>query len=264
MKQDNAALDLTLHPSFELIQHRKIEALSLDVLISKHKQTGAMHYHLAHPSDENAFLVGFRTQPMDSKGEAHILEHTALCGSAKYPVRDPFFSMIKRSLNTFMNAMTAADWTAYPFATQNKNDYFNLLSVYLDASFFPNLHPLDFAQEGIRVELDEKDKPQFKGIVFNEMKGAMSGEIDQLYHSVAHHLFPTTTYHYNSGGDPADIPDLTHAELIEFHKSHYHPSNSVIMSFGNIQCSRLKLSYMKMPWLNLGKAKSMNHALKLV
>lgn len=234
MKQDNAALDLTLHPSFELIQHRKIEALSLDVLISKHKQTGAMHYHLAHPSDENAFLVGFRTQPMDSKGEAHILEHTALCGSAKYPVRDPFFSMIKRSLNTFMNAMTAADWTAYPFATQNKNDYFNLLSVYLDASFFPNLHPLDFAQEGIRVELDEKDKPQFKGIVFNEMKGAMSGEIDQLYHSVAHHLFPTTTYHYNSGGDPADIPDLTHAELIEFHKSHYHPSNSVIMSFGNI------------------------------
>lgn len=234
MKQDNAALDLTLHPSFELIQHRKIEALSLDVLISKHKQTGAMHYHLAHPSDENAFLVGFRTQPMDSKGEAHILEHTALCGSAKYPVRDPFFSMIKRSLNTFMNAMTAADWTAYPFATQNKNDYFNLLSVYLDASFFPNLHPLDFAQEGIRVELDEKDKPQFKGIVFNEMKGAMSGEIDQLYHSVAHHLFPTTTYHYNSGGDPADIPDLTHAELIKFHKSHYHPSNSVIMSFGNI------------------------------
>ena len=234
MKQDNAALDLTLHPSFELIQHRKIEALSLDVLISKHKQTGAMHYHLAHPSDENAFLVGFRTQPMDSKGEAHILEHTALCGSAKYPVRDPFFSMIKRSLNTFMNAMTAADWTAYPFATQNKNDYFNLLSVYLDASFFPNLHPLDFAQEGIRVELDEKGKPQFKGIVFNEMKGAMSGEIDQLYHSVAHHLFPTTTYHYNSGGDPADIPDLTHAELIEFHKSHYHPSNSVIMSFGNI------------------------------
>lgn len=226
--------DLTLHPEFRLLEHRHIEALSLDVLISQHAKTGAMHYHLAHPSDENAFLVGFRTQPMDSKGEAHILEHVALCGSAKYPVRDPFFSMIKRSLNTFMNAMTAADWTAYPFATQNKNDYFNLLSVYLDASFFPIIHPLDFAQEGIRVELDENDQPQFKGIVFNEMKGAMSGEVDQLYHSVAHHLFPTTTYHYNSGGDPADIPDLTHQELVEFHQSHYHPSNSVIMSFGNI------------------------------
>lgn len=226
--------DLTLHPEFRLIEHRHIDALSLDVLISQHAKTGAMHYHLAHPSDENAFLVGFRTQPMDSKGEAHILEHVALCGSAKYPVRDPFFSMIKRSLNTFMNAMTAADWTAYPFATQNKNDYFNLLSVYLDASFFPNIHPLDFAQEGIRVELDENDAPQFKGIVFNEMKGAMSGEVDQLYHAVAHHVFPTTTYHYNSGGDPADIPDLTHSELVEFHQSHYHPSNSVIMSFGNI------------------------------
>ena len=226
--------DLTLHPAFALIEHRHIEALSMDVLISQHVQTGAMHYHLAHASDENAFLVGFRTQPMDSKGEAHVLEHVALCGSARFPVRDPFFSMIKRSLNTFMNAMTAADWTAYPYATQNKNDYFNLLAVYLDASFFPNIHPLDFAQEGIRVELDDNDKPQFKGIVFNEMKGAMSGEIDQLYHTVAHHLFPTTTYHYNSGGDPADIPDLTHNELVEFHHSHYHPSNSVIMSFGNI------------------------------
>ncbi len=231
---DTFSADLTLHPAFELIEHRHIEALSMDVLISQHTKTGAMHYHLAHPSDENAFLVGFRTQPMDSKGEAHILEHVALCGSAKYPVRDPFFSMIKRSLNTFMNAMTAADWTAYPYATQNENDYFNLLSVYLDAAFFPNIHPLDFAQEGIRVELDADDKPQFKGIVFNEMKGAMSGEIDQLYHTVAHHLFPTTTYHYNSGGDPADIPDLTHSELVAFHQSHYHPSNSVIMSFGNI------------------------------
>nr|WP_317199210.1 insulinase family protein [uncultured Psychrobacter sp.] len=232
--QTQADIDLTLHSAFELIEHRHIEALSIDVLISQHVKTGAMHYHLAHPSDENAFLVGFRTQPMDSKGEAHILEHVALCGSKKFPVRDPFFSMIKRSLNTFMNAMTAADWTAYPYATQNKNDYFNLLDVYLDAAFFPNIHPLDFAQEGIRVELNEEDKPQFKGIVFNEMKGAMSGEIDQLYHTVAHHLFPTTTYHYNSGGDPADIPDLTHTELVEFHKSHYHPSNSVIMSFGNI------------------------------
>ena len=230
--------DLTLHPAFELLEHRHIEALSMDVLISQHTKTGAMHYHLAHPSDENAFLVGFRTQPMDSKGEAHILEHVALCGSKKFPVRDPFFSMIKRSLNTFMNAMTAADWTAYPYATQNKNDYFNLLAVYLDAAFFPNIHPLDFAQEGIRVELDSEDKPQFKGIVFNEMKGAMSDEIDQLYHAVAHHLFPTTTYHYNSGGDPADIPDLTHHELIEFHQSHYHPSNSVIMSFGNIPVSQ--------------------------
>lgn len=230
----NNSLDLTLHPAFKLLKHDTIPALSLDVLTCEHIDTGLIHYHLAHPSDENAFMIGFRTQPMTDRGEAHILEHTSLCGSAKYPVRDPFFSMIKRSLNTFMNAFTAADWTAYPFATQNRQDYFNLLSVYLDATFFPNLHPLDFAQEGIRVELDDEGKPQFKGIVFNEMKGAMSGEIDQLYHTLARHLFPTTTYHYNSGGEPSAITELTHADLVEFHQSHYHPSNAVAMSFGNI------------------------------
>lgn len=230
----DTALDLTLHPSFKLLKHDTIPALNLDVLTCEHIDTGLIHYHLAHPSDENAFMIGFRTQPMTDRGEAHILEHTSLCGSAKYPVRDPFFSMIKRSLNTFMNAFTAADWTAYPFATQNRQDYFNLLSVYLDATFFPNLNPLDFAQEGIRVELDDDGKPQFKGIVFNEMKGAMSGEIDQLYHRLAYHLFPTTTYHYNSGGEPSAITELTHDDLVKFHQSHYHPSNAVAMSFGNI------------------------------
>lgn len=227
-------LDLTLHPAFVLLDHHHIEALSLDVLVCEHTQTKARHYHLAHPNDENTFMVGFRTQPMDDTGVAHILEHTALCGSIKYPVRDPFFSMIKRSLNTFMNAFTASDWTAYPFATQNRQDYFNLLSVYLDAAFFPNLDPLDFAQEGIRVELDDSERPIFKGVVFNEMKGAMSSEVSQLYQAVAKHLYPKTTYHYNSGGEPAAIPNLTHADLVAFHQSHYHPSNAVIMSFGNI------------------------------
>lgn len=226
--------NLTLNPNFTQVSHHRIDALSLNITVSEHINTGLIHYHLAHPSDENAFLIGFRTQPMTDKGEAHILEHTSLCGSQKYPVRDPFFSMIKRSLNTFMNAFTASDWTAYPFATQNRKDYFNLLSVYLDATFFPNLNPLDFAQEGIRVELDDNGNPEFKGIVFNEMKGAMSGEIDQLYHTMARHLFPTTTYHYNSGGEPSAITDLTHEDLVAFHQSHYHPSNAVVMSFGNI------------------------------
>ena len=118
----DSTLDLTLHPDFTLRSHERIDALSLDVLVSEHNATGLIHYHLAHPSDENAFMIGFRTQPMTDRGEAHILEHTSLCGSVKYPVRDPFFSMIKRSLNTFMNAFTAADWTAYPFATQNRQD----------------------------------------------------------------------------------------------------------------------------------------------
>ena len=222
----------TVHPAFQLIRQHHVEALDVFVSEYKHKVTGATHYHLASELDENVFLVAFRTQPMDSKGEAHILEHTALCGSEKFPVRDPFFLMIRRSLNTFMNAFTSADWTAYPFATQNKKDFQNLLEVYLDAAFAANLNELDFAQEGIRIEL-ENGEPVYKGVVFNEMKGAMSSPSDQLYHQLAHHLFPKTTYHYNSGGDPKDIPDLTYPELVDFYKSHYHPSNAVFMTFGN-------------------------------
>ncbi|QER39544.1 peptidase M16 [Acinetobacter suaedae] len=222
----------TTHPAFQLLRQHHVEALDIQVSEYKHKVTGAVHYHLATSHDENVFLVAFRTQPMDSKGTAHILEHTALCGSEKFPVRDPFFLMIRRSLNTFMNAFTAADWTAYPFATQNKKDFQNLLSVYLDAAFSANLNPLDFAQEGIRIEL-ENDQAVYKGVVFNEMKGAMSAPTDQLYHQLAHHLFPETTYHYNSGGDPKDIPDLSYEQLVDFYKTHYHPSNAVFMTFGN-------------------------------
>ncbi|MFA9203219.1 MAG: insulinase family protein, partial [Flavobacteriales bacterium] len=229
----------TAHPAFELLRSVPIAALSAELHEFRHRVTGASHYHLAADNDENVFLVAFRTQPMDSRGVAHILEHTALCGSARFPVRDPFFSMIRRSLNTFMNAFTAADWTAYPFASQNRTDYFNLLSVYLDAAFFPRLHALDFAQEGIRVEL-ENEQPVFKGIVFNEMKGAMSSPTDQLYHCLSHHLYPQTTYHYNSGGDPACIPDLVHQDLLDFHASHYHPSNAVLMTYGNLPAYALQ------------------------
>jgi Zn-dependent M16 (insulinase) family peptidase len=231
-----------VHPAFELKRRQYIPALSAEFIEYRHKATGALHYHLAADNDENVFLVAFRTQPMDSRGVAHILEHTALCGSKKYPVRDPFFSMIRRSLNTFMNAFTAADWTAYPFATQNKTDFDNLLLVYLDAAFFANIHHLDFLQEGIRVEL-ENGKPVFKGIVFNEMKGAMSSPNDQLYHSLAHYLYPKTTYHYNSGGDPKDIPDLSHQDLLDFYQSHYHPSNAVLMTYGNMPPEELQAKF---------------------
>lgn len=219
--------------TFELLRREPIESLSAELLEYRHKITGASHYHLAADNDENVFMVAFRTQPMDSSGVAHVLEHTALCGSKRFPVRDPFFSMIRRSLNTFMNAFTSSDWTAYPFASQNNADFFNLLSVYLDAAFFANVDPLDFAQEGIRIELED-GKPVYKGIVFNEMKGAMSSPTDQLYHQLAHTLYPTTTYHYNSGGDPADIPQLTHQKLVDFYHSHYHPSNAVFMTYGNL------------------------------
>lgn len=238
-------LSQTVHPAFQLVRQHHVEALDILVSEYKHKVTGAMHYHLATDHDENVFLVAFRTQPMDSKGEAHILEHTALCGSEKFPVRDPFFLMIRRSLNTFMNAFTAADWTAYPFATQNKKDFQNLLEVYMDATFAANLNPLDFAQEGIRIELED-GQPVYKGVVFNEMKGAMSSPSDQLYHQLAHHLFPKTTYHYNSGGDPKDIPDLSYDELVTFYKSHYHPSNAIFMTFGDQSAYHLQEQFEKL------------------
>jgi Zn-dependent M16 (insulinase) family peptidase len=226
------------HPAFESLRQRTIESLNIRVEEFRHRVTGAAHYHLAADNSENVFLVALRTVPQDSTGVAHILEHTALCGSERFPVRDPFFMMLRRSLNTFMNAFTSSDWTAYPFASQNRKDFDNLLQVYLDAVFFSRLDPLDFAQEGHRVEFAEPGNPAselvFKGVVFNEMKGAMSSVPSTLWNTLCEHLFPTTTYHYNSGGDPEHIPDLSYQQLRDFYRSHYHPGNAIFMTFGDI------------------------------
>ncbi len=228
---------VAVHPAFERIDIRYIDSLNVRLEHYRHKHTGAEHFHLAADSDENVFMVSLRTMPQDSSGVAHILEHTALCGSEKYPVRDPFFMMTRRSLNTFMNAMTSSDWTAYPFASENAKDYENLLSVYLDAVFFSRLDELDFLQEGHRLEFEDMTNPesplQFKGVVFNEMKGAMSSPVSHLYQSFKSYLFPSNTYHYNSGGDPEHIPDLTYEQLKQFYKTHYHPSNATFFTFGN-------------------------------
>ncbi|MEX0618485.1 MAG: insulinase family protein [Pseudohongiellaceae bacterium] len=227
-----------VHPAFHRLRSHQISSLNIVVEEYEHVKTGARHFHLASDNTENVFLVALRTVPMDSTGVAHILEHTALCGSERFPVRDPFFMMIRRSLNTFMNAFTSSDWTAYPFASKNRKDFNNLLGVYLDAVFFARLHELDFAQEGHRLEFTEPENPdselQFKGVVFNEMKGAMSSTTSVLWQTFSTYLFPTTTYHYNSGGDPQRIPDLSHEDLKNFYNSHYHPSNAVFMTFGDI------------------------------
>ncbi len=235
------------HPSFELLTTKSIESLSVTVEHYRHKMTGAEHFHLAAEDSQNVFMVALRTVPMDSTGIAHILEHTTLCGSEKYPVRDPFFMMIRRSLNTFMNAFTSSDWTAYPFATENKKDFQNLLQVYMDAVFFPNLNKLDFVQEGHRLEFSEMENPEselvYKGVVFNEMKGAMSSPISTLWQAFSSELYPASTYHYNSGGEPEDIPDLTYEQLIEFHRHHYHPSNAVFMTYGNISAAEHQVQF---------------------
>ena len=223
---------------FNLEDQKFINLLNLNAQIYTESEFNCKHIHLDSKSDEKVFMVAFRTIPEDSTGVAHILEHTALCGSKKYPVRDPFFMMIRRSLNTFMNAFTSSDWTAYPFATQNDKDFNNLLSVYLDSSFFPNLDELDFLQEGHRLEFSEENNVdselEIKGVVFNEMKGAMSSISSQLWHGMSRHLYPSSTYMHNSGGNPENILDLTHDYLVNFHKKHYHPSNATFFTFGDV------------------------------
>ncbi|MEE4264180.1 MAG: insulinase family protein [Desulfobacteraceae bacterium] len=208
----------------------------------KHPGTGARHIHISNSDAENTFGVAFKTVPKDSTGVAHILEHTVLCGSKQYPVRDPFFSMLKRSLSTFMNAFTASDWTMYPFSTQNQKDFYNLMGVYLDAAFFPRLEDLSFKQEGHRLETEEQPEGAdpaarqltFKGVVYNEMKGAMSSPDQVMVRSILKALYPSTTYRFNSGGDPAEIPSLTHDKLKEFHRQHYHPGNAFFYTYGNL------------------------------
>ncbi|KAL3855313.1 hypothetical protein ACJMK2_014529 [Sinanodonta woodiana] len=215
----------------------EVPELFLTAVTLQHDKTGAKHFHVARDDSNNTFSVAFRTTPMDSTGVPHILEHTTLCGSRNFPVRDPFFKMLNRSLATYMNALTASDWTMYPFSSQNRRDYDNLLSIYLDAVFYPLLRELDFSQEGWRLEHEDPQKREtpivFKGVVYNEMKGVFSSSQSLFAETVQNKLFPSHTYSVISGGDPHFIPDLTWSHLKNFHASHYHPSNSRFFTYGN-------------------------------
>ncbi|PLX93863.1 MAG: peptidase M16 [Desulfuromonas sp.] len=227
----------TIPTAFTLVDTTPLPELNATLLQLRHNVTGARLVHVETEDNNNLFGVAFKTPPSDSTGVAHILEHTALCGSKNFPVRDPFFTMLKRSLNTFMNAFTASDWTCYPFSSQNHKDFYNLLDIYLDAAFFPLLRERDFAQEGHRLEFAEANNPDsaltFKGVVFNEMKGAMADPSSLLSRRTTRHLYPTTCYHHNSGGEPENIPDLTWQQLRDFHAEYYHPSNACFFSYGN-------------------------------
>ena len=220
----------------------RLESIDASLIQLEHRITRTRHFHIACQDKENTFSVIFRTVPEDSTGVAHILEHMVLCGSLKYQVRDPFFSMLKRSLSTFMNAFTASDWTMYPFSTQNRKDYFNLMDVYLDAVFFPRLEQTSFKQEGHRIEPVEPDhrdletqpvELEYKGVVYNEMKGAMSSPSQVMGRSLLKALYPDTTYSNNSGGEPSVIPQLTHEGLKAFHARYYHPSNAFFYTYGS-------------------------------
>lgn len=237
---------------FEFKSSHPLPGLEARIETYRHGPTGAWHYHIANEQEENTFMVVFRTIPEDSSGVAHVLEHLVLCGSEKFPVRDPFFHMTRRSLNTFMNAFTSADWTGYPFATRNQKDYDNLLSVYLDAVFFPRLDPLDFEQEahhltlervltdaeGNLLDLDKVDQTSTTrlvrgGVVYNEMKGGMAQPDRQIQQALVSALCPTTPYRFNSGGDPEEILGLTLEKVEGFHRQYYQPSNATFITSGN-------------------------------
>jgi Zn-dependent M16 (insulinase) family peptidase len=223
---------------YRVTQVGELPHLQAQYLRLKHLATGAHHIHIATADDNHTFGVAFPTVPRDSTGIAHILEHIVLAGSERFPVRDPFFSMIPRSLSTFMNAMTYPDRTVYPFSTRNTRDFFNLLEVYLDACFFPTIDYFAFRQEGWRYEFAEPTNPAsqltYGGVVFNEMKGAMSSPASVLYRAMGRAIFPDLTYANNSGGDPAFIPDLTWEALKAFHATHYHPSNAFFYTYGSL------------------------------
>lgn len=216
----------------------KIEELNCFFREIVHVPSGASIIHLENTDPENLFCLSFQTLPKSSNGAPHILEHTVLCGSEKFPVKDPFFSMTRRSLNTFMNAFTGADFTCYPAASQIEKDFYNLLDVYIDAVFHANLNKESFLQEGFRVEFSEKENENtplvFKGIVYNEMKGALSSGESRLWHEMLEALFPNLPYAYNSGGTPKEIPNLTYDELLDFYKTNYQPSRCLFFFYGNL------------------------------
>ncbi len=226
--------------AYEVVINKYIEEIHSDAWLLKHKKTGARIVLLSNEDDNKVFNIGFRTPVNNDTGVPHIIEHTVLCGSKSFPLRDPFMELVKGSLNTFLNAMTYPDRTVYPVASYNNKDFKNLMHIYMDAVFNPNIYKTDkiFKQEGWHYELNDENEPlEINGIVYNEMKGVYSS-IDGIASRVtAQSLFPDTTYQYESGGDPEHIPELTYEEYLDFHRRYYHPSNSFIYLYGDMDMS---------------------------
>lgn len=222
------------HPAFELVRDETIAEINSQAQLFRHKKTGAEVLSLVNDDENKVFGVTLKTPPDDSTGIAHILEHSVLCGSRKYPVKKPFVELLKGSMHTFLNAMTFPDKTAYPVASVNLKDFYNLVDVYLDAVFFPLITEDTFAQEGWHYELESMDAPLvYKGVVFNEMKGVFSSPDSVMHDQTQRALYPDTTYGLSSGGDPKDIPALTYEQFKRFHTKFYHPSNARVVFSGD-------------------------------
>lgn len=233
--------------AYELIQQENLSDLKSKGYLFKHKKSGARILLMENDDDNKVFAIGFRTPPSDSTGVPHIMEHSVLCGSRDFPVKDPFVELVKGSLNTFLNAMTYPDKTIYPIASCNDKDFQNLMHVYMDAVLYPNIyeHEEIFRQEGWSYKLDsEEDKLGYNGVVYNEMKGAFSSPEGVLDRMVLNSLFPDTSYANESGGDPDVIPELTYEQFLDFHRKYYHPSNSYIYLYGDMDMEE------KLKWLD--------------
>ena len=248
--------------AYTVISKQRIEELKSDGYLLKHNKTGARVALLSNDDENKVFYIGFRTPPKDSTGVAHIIEHTVLCGSEKYPVKDPFIELAKGSLNTFLNAMTYPDKTVYPVASCNSKDFKNLMDVYLDAVLHPNIYHEEkiFRQEGWHYELESADDElTINGVVYNEMKGAFSSPDDVLYREIMNSLYPHTSYAVESGGDPDVIPELTYEDFLAFHQKYYHPSNSYIYLYGDMDMEE-RLAYLDREYLSGYEALSVDSA----
>lgn len=238
--------------AYEIIEKREIEDLNSISVLLKHKKTGARVALLQNDDNNKVFYIGFRTPPADSTGVAHILEHCVLMGSDAFPVKDPFIELAKGTLNTFLNAMTYPEKTVYPVASCNDKDFDNLMHVYLDAVFHPFIYKEKniFLQEGWHYELkDKEDELTVNGVVYNEMKGAFSSVDDVLDREIMNSLYPDTAYGFESGGDPAKIPTLDYDDFLDFHRKYYHPSNSYIYLYGNMDMAE-KLDFIDKKYLS--------------
>lgn len=238
--------------AYELVEQRTLSDVRSEGYILRHKKTGARISLISNEDENKVFYIGFRTPSLDSTGAAHIVEHTVLCGSEKFPAKDPFVELVKGSLNTFLNAMTYPDKTIYPVASMNDKDFQNLMHVYLDAVFHPNIYrrPEIFKQEGWHYQLENAEDPiTLNGVVYNEMKGAFSSAEDVLNRQILNALYPDTSYQYESGGDPEDIPTLSYQQFLDFHGRYYHPSNSYIYLYGNMDMEE-KLNWLDQEYLS--------------
>ena len=238
--------------AYELLDKKNIEELNSTGYLLRHKKTGARVALMENDDENKVFNIGFRTPPSDSTGVPHIMEHSVLCGSRDFPVKDPFVELVKGSLNTFLNAMTYPDKTMYPVASCNDQDFQNLMHVYLDAVFHPNIYKEEkiFRQEGWHYEMDSVEAPlSVNGVVYNEMKGAFSSPEDMLDREIMTVLYPDTPYAHESGGNPKNIPELTYEAFLDFHRKYYHPSNCYVYLYGNMDMAE-KLEWIEENYLS--------------